>query len=129
MKKIILMLSAAILAITVLAFAAEDKKPELRPVQKLMQGRAAGLKAMSENLGAGKFEAIVKDADALAAETMKTGEKHPNPLAKEITLAVSMYAKEASAAAAKNDAAAVKVKLGEIKAKCGECHTKIRDKK
>ncbi|PKN76861.1 MAG: hypothetical protein CVU52_02980 [Deltaproteobacteria bacterium HGW-Deltaproteobacteria-10] len=129
MKKIILILSVTILAITVLAFAAEDKKTELRPAQKIMQARAAGLTAMNKNLGAGKLEAIVKDADDLAAETMKNGEKLSNPLAKEITLAISMYAKEASAAAAKRDAATVKARLGEIKGKCGECHVKIRDKK
>ncbi len=129
MKRIILILSVAILAITVLAFAAEDKKTELRPAQKIMQVRAAGLTAMNKNLGAGKLEAIAKDADDLAAETMKTGNKLSNPLAKEITLAISMYAKEASAAAAKSDAATVKAKLGEIKGKCGECHVKIRDKK
>ncbi len=129
MKKIILILSVTILAITVLAFAAEDKKTELRPAQKLMQARAAGLTAMNKNLGAGQLAAIVKDADDLAAETMKNGDKLSNPLAKEITLAISMYAKEASAAAAKSDAATVKAKLGEIKGKCGECHVKIRDKK
>ena len=129
MKKIGLILSVTILAITVLAFAAEDKKTELRPAQKVMQARAAGLTAMNKNLGAGKFEAIAKDAADMAAETMKNGDKLSNPLAKEITLAISMYAKEASAAAAKRDAATVKAKLGEIKGKCGECHVKIRDKK
>jgi hypothetical protein len=129
MKKIVLILSVAFLAITILAFAAEDKKTELRPAQKIMQGRAAGLTAMNKNLAAGNFDAIVKDADALAAETMKTGEKLPNPLAKDITLAVSMFAKEASAAAMKRDAATVKTKLEAIKGKCGECHIKIRDKK
>ena len=65
----------------------------------------------------------------LAAILSATGEKNPNPLAKEITLAISMYAQEASATAAKHDAETVKAKLGAIKGKCGECHTKIRDKK
>ena len=129
MKKLILILSVTFLVIAILAFAADDKKTELRPAQKIMQARAAGLTAMSDNLGAGNFEAIVKNADELAAETMKTGEKNPNPLAKEITLAISMYAQEASATAAKHDAETVKAKLGAIKGKCGECHTKIRDKK
>jgi cytochrome c556 len=129
MKKSIALLTVAIFAAAVLAFAAEESKPELRPSQIAMQARAAWMKAMSDNLGASNFEAIVKDADGLSAQTKKIGEGHPNPLAKELTLAVSALAKEASAAAAKKDGDAVKAKLGAIKDKCGECHAKIRDKK
>ena len=58
MKKILAMLSVAIFATAVFAFAAEETKPELRPAQKLMQARVAWLTAMSENLGAKKFEAV-----------------------------------------------------------------------
>jgi hypothetical protein len=129
MKKILAILFVAILSITIAAFAADDKKPELRPTQKLMQGRAAALTAMNKNLGAGDFAAIVKDAKALAAESKMTGEKLANPLAKEITLALSAFAGEAAVAAAKRDTGAVKVKLDAIKGRCGECHAKIRDKK
>ena len=129
MKKIIALLSVAIFATAVFAFAAGDAKPELRPAQKLMQARAAWLTAMSENLGAKKFEAVARDADELAAQAKKVGENHPNPLGKELTLAISSLAKEISVAAAKKDGDTIKVKLGEIKGKCGECHVKIRDKK
>ncbi|RPJ13200.1 MAG: hypothetical protein EHM30_11985 [Desulfobacteraceae bacterium] len=129
MKKIISLLSVAIFTIAIFAFAAEDTKPELRPAQKLMQARAAWLTAMNENLGANKFEAITKDADELAAQTNKVGENIPNPLGKELTLAISSLAKDISVAAAKKNGETVKVKLGEIKGKCGECHAKIRDKK
>jgi cytochrome c556 len=129
MKKIMVFLSVAIFLITVLAFAAEDKKPELRPAQKVMQARVAWLTAINKNLGAGNFPAVVKDADELAAQTKKIGDGFANPLAKDITLAISMLAKDASAAAAKKDADTVKVKMGAIKAKCDECHVKIRDKK
>ena len=129
MKKIMVFLFAAIFVVAVLAFAVEVKKTELRPAQIVMQARAAWLTAMNKNLGAGDFPAIVKDADQLAAQTKKIGDAQANPLAKDITLAVSMFAKEASAAAAKKDAATVKVKLGAIKGKCDECHAKIRDKK
>lgn len=133
MKKIILLLSAVIFAITVLACAAEvakeAAKTELRPAQKLMQARAMLLTALNKNLGAGNFEAIVKDADKLAAETKKSGEKLANPLAKDITLAISVLAQDTSGAAAKKYGGIVKVKLGAIKAKCDECHVKIRDKK
>ena len=129
MKKIIALLSLAIFAAAFLAFAADDAKPEMRPAQKLMQARKAWLASMSENLGAKNFDAIAKDAGELAAQTQKTGENNPNPLGKELTLAVSSLAKEASAAAAKKDGDTVKAKLGAIKDKCGECHAKIRDKK
>ncbi|MCX5839482.1 MAG: hypothetical protein NTW71_13365 [Deltaproteobacteria bacterium] len=52
MKKIIVLLSVAIFTIAIVAFAAEDTKPELRPAQKLMQARAAWLASMSKNLEA-----------------------------------------------------------------------------
>lgn len=129
MKKVMVFVSAGIFIIAVLAFAAEVKKTELRPAQIVMQARAAWLKAMSKNLGAGDFPAIVKDANGLAAQTKKIGDGLANPLAKDITLAISVFANEASAAAAKKDADTVKVKLGAIKSKCDECHAKIRDKK
>jgi hypothetical protein len=129
MKKIMVFLSVALFIIAFLACAAEVKKPELRPAQIVMQARAAWLTAMNKNLGAGNFPAIVTDADQLAAQAKKVGDGLANPLAKDITLAVSMLAKEASAAAAKKDAGTVKVKLVSIKGKCDECHAKIRDKK
>ena len=94
-----------------------------------MQARAAWMGAMTENLAAKKFEAVAKDATELAAQTKKGGESNPNPLGKELTLAIASLAGDVSAAAAKQDGDTVKAKLGEIKGKCGECHTKIRDKK
>jgi len=129
MKKIIILLSVAIFATAVFAFAAGDANPELRPSQKLMRARAAWLTAMNENLGADKFEAITKDADELAAQTNKVAENIPNPLGKELTLAISSLARDISVAAAEKNGETVKVKLGEIIGKCGECHAKIRDKK
>jgi cytochrome c556 len=129
MKKIMLFLSVAIFLLAVLAFAAEVKKPELRPAQILMQARQGWLKAMNKNLQDGNFPAIVKDADELAAQAKKVGDGLANPLAKDITLAISMFAREDSAAAAKKDADTVKIKLASIKGKCDECHAKIRDKK
>ena len=112
-----------------LSVAADDVKPELRPAQKLMQARVAWLTAINKNLGAKEFEAVAKDADELAAQTKKVGENIPNPLGKELTLAISSLAMDISAAAANQDGDTVKVKLGEIKGKCAECHAKIRDKK
>jgi hypothetical protein len=129
MKKIIILLSVTIFAIAIFAFAAEDTKPELRPAQKIMQARVAWLTAMNKNLGAKKFDAVAMDAEVLAAQTKKVGEGIPNPLGKELTLAISSLAKDISTAAAMQDGETIKVKLGEIKGKCGECHAKIRDKK
>jgi len=129
MKKIIALISVVLFTIAILAFAAEDTKPELRPAQKLMQARAAWLGEINKNLGNNNFDAIAKDANELSAQTKKVGENHPNPLGKELTLAISSLAMDVSAAAAKGDADTIKTKLGEIKGKCGECHAKIRDKK
>ena len=128
MKKIIALISIILFTIAIFAFAAEDTKPELRPAQKLMQARAAWLAEINKNLGNNNFDAIAKDANELSAQTKKVGENHPNPLGKELTLAISSLAMDVFAAAAKGDADTIKTKLGEIKSKCGECHAKIRDK-
>jgi hypothetical protein len=129
MRKVIILLSVIIFAAAVFAFAAENPKLELRPSQKLMQARLAWMTAMQKNLGDKQFESIAKDADASAAQTKNVGDSLPNPLAKELTLAVSSLAKEVSAAAIKKDGDTVKAKLGEIMGKCTECHAKIRDEK
>jgi len=129
MKKIIALISVIFFAIAILAFAAEDTKQELRPAQKLMQARAAWLMSINKNLSANNFEAVTIDANELSAQTKKVGENLTNPLGKELTLAISSFAKDVSAAAAQQDAETIKTKLGEIKGKCNECHVKIRDKK
>jgi len=129
MKKIFALMSVLIFAAAIFAYAANDVKPELRPAQKLMQARAAWLSEINKNLGNNNFEAIANDAKELSAQTKKVGDNNPNPLGKELTLAISSLAMDVSSAAAKKDAGTVKTKLGEIKGKCGECHAKIRDKK
>ena len=129
MKKIIALISIIFFAIAILAFAAEDTKQELRPAQKVMQARAAWLTSINKNLSANNFEAVTIDANELSAQTKKVGENLTNPLGKELTLAISSFAKDVSAAAAQQDAETIKTKLGEIKGKCNECHVKIRDKK
>jgi hypothetical protein len=129
MKKGIIFMALAVFAGSVLVFAVENAKSDLRPAQKIMQARLGWMNAMKENLGAKKFAAIVMDADQLADQTAKVGGTLPNPQAKEITLAIAALSKDLSAAAAKQDGEAVKAKLGAIKAKCDECHAKIRDKK
>ena len=128
MKNIIVFLSIAIFISVALAYAAEDKKQELSPAQKIMQARVVWLTAMNKNLEAKNFKAIMKDADEMAAEGITTAGKLDNPLAKQITMDSAALAKDVSKAAAKGDADTIKTKLGEIKAKCGECHVTIRDK-
>jgi hypothetical protein len=129
MKKIIALLSVAIFATAIIAFAAGDVKPELRPAQRIMQARVAWLAAINANLGSKNYEAVAKNADELAVQTQKVGENIPNLLGKELTLAISSFAKDITVAASKKDGDTIKAKLGEIKGKCGECHAKIRDKK
>jgi hypothetical protein len=129
MKKVMTLLSVVFFAVSGLVFAAEQAQTDLRPSQVVMQARAAWQAAMNKNLAAKNFEAVAKDADALAAQTQKIGEGIPNPLGKELTLAISTLAKDISAAAAKKDGDTVKAKLAGIQDKCGECHAKIRDKK
>ncbi|MBU1713108.1 MAG: hypothetical protein KKD47_08395 [Proteobacteria bacterium] len=129
MKMIIAILSAAILASALSACAGDEVKLQLRPSQIMMQARKAWMMAMFENLGAKNFIAVARDADELAAQTRKAGEKSLNPLGKELTLAISSLAGDISAAAARQDGDTAKAKLGEIGGKCGECHASIRDKK
>jgi cytochrome c556 len=129
MKKMIALLSIAIFATTILAFAAEEAKKELRPIQKAMLARSAWLAAMNNNLASKDYAAVSKDAKALSEQTKKFGGSLTNPLAKELTLAISSFAKEAAVAADKKDGKTVRIKLDGIKGKCGECHAKFRDKK
>ncbi len=104
------------------------KEEELRPSQKVMRARAAWLKAMNENLAAGKFAEVAMDADALAAQTKKVAEGLQDER-KDFNLKVSGLADETSKAAGKKSGDVVKAKLADIKATCGACHAKFRDKK
>jgi len=128
MKKIIALLSVAILATALLALAADDAKPVLRPTQKLMQARKSWLASMNANLKTKQFEAVVKDADDLSAQAKQVADSQTNPLGKDLDMAISSLAKEISVAAVNQDSDTVKAKLGTIREKCSECHTKIRDK-
>lgn len=129
MKRTIAVVSLVFFVIAVFAFAADDAKEELRPSQKVMRARQAWLSAISENLSAKNFEAVAKNAGELAVQTNRLGENLPNPLAKDLTLAISSLAREIPAAAEKKDGETINAKLGAIKGKCAECHAKIRDKK
>jgi hypothetical protein len=103
--------------------------PEPRPMQKAMQARAGWVQNMSANLAATQYDAVAKDATALATQTDAAAAKLTVPLAKDLTLKISSLAKEVAVAAGKKNGETVKMKLAEIKATCGECNAKIRDKK
>ena len=97
MKKSVLLQITALLAVASFALAAShstpEATPELRPLQKIMQARAAWMKSMNENLSANKLADVSKDAAALSAQAKQVGESATNPLAKELHLAVSSLAK------------------------------------
>jgi len=123
MRKSTLLLTLTTLTLASLAVA----QTELRPIQKVMQARAAWMKAMSQNLGAKDLAAVAKDAGERSAQAAKVaggaeGER------RVLHQQVSDLAKAAAEAATKGDEAATKVKLGEIKATCADCHAKFRDK-
>jgi cytochrome c556 len=125
MKKVVVLMILGMFIVAALAFAAE----ELRPSQKAMQARLGWMTDIKENLGTKNFEAVKKASSEMAAQTKVIGDGLPNPLAKELTLAISDLSLDILMAAAKKDGETVKAKLGEIKGKCDECHAKIRDKK
>ena len=101
---------------------------ELRPIQKVMQARAAWMKAMGQNLADKKFADVAKDAKDLSAQAAKVaggveGER------KIFHQKVSDLAAAVADAAGTSNEAGIKAKLGEIKATCADCHAKFRDKK
>lgn len=123
MRKSTLLLTLTTLTLASLAVA----QTELRPIQKVMQARAAWMKAISQNLSAKDLAAVAKDAGELSAQAAKVaggaeGER------RVLHQQVSDLAKAAAEAATKGDEVLTKAKLGEIKATCADCHAKFRNK-
>ncbi|MCX6546894.1 MAG: hypothetical protein WCO20_09090 [Holophagaceae bacterium] len=123
MRKIPLLLTLTTLCVASLAVA----QAELRPIQKVMQARAAWMKAMNQNLAAKDLTAVAKDAGELSAQAAKIaggaeGER------RVLHQQVADLAKGVAEAATKGDEVLTKAKLGEIKATCADCHAKFRDK-
>jgi cytochrome c556 len=127
-KQISLLAICAMVAVTATAFAADDAKPEMKPITKVMLARLGWVQSISKNIAYSNYEGVAKDANDLAAQTKKVGEAAPAAFNKEKNLAVSELAKAMSMAAANKDGVAVSAKFGEILGTCNSCHVKLRDK-
>lgn len=123
MRKTALLLTLTTVSLATLALA----QTELRPIQKVMQARAAWMKAMNQNLGAKDLAAVAKDAGELSAQAAKVAGSAEGER-RVLNQQVSDLAKAAAEAATKGDEVLTKAKLGEIKATCADCHAKFRDK-
>jgi len=129
MKKALMLSSLLLLLVTVTAFAADEAKPEQKPITKIMLARLGWIESIAKNLAYSNFDGVAKDAAELSAQTKKVGEAQTAEFNKERNLAISGLAKAMADAAASKDAPAVSAKLGEILGTCYSCHAKLRDKK
>jgi cytochrome c556 len=129
MKKYFSLLAAlALVTVTATAFAADEAKPEVKPITKIMLARLGWVQSITKNIAYSNYEGIAKDANELAAQTKKVGDAAPAAFNKEKNLAVSELAKNMADAAGRKDGVAVSAKLGEILGTCNSCHAKLRDK-
>ena len=128
MKKTSRLVVALLLIAAASAFAAEEAKPDVKPITKIMLARLGWIQSISNNIAYSNYDGITKDATELAAQTKKVGDAAPAAFNKEKNLAVSNLALAMAEAAAKKDGATVSAKLGEILGTCNSCHAKLRDK-
>jgi cytochrome c556 len=128
MKKMTSFLATILLLSVVSVSAAEEAKPEVKPITKVMLARLGWVQSITKNIAYSNYEGVTKDANELAAQTKKVGDAAPAAFNKEKNLAVSELAKAISAAAANKDGAAVSAKFGDVLATCNSCHAKLRDK-
>jgi cytochrome c556 len=129
MKKNTSLLAALVLTIIAAsAFAAEDAKPEVKPITKVMLARLGWVQSITNNIAYSNYEGIAKAANELAAQTKKVGDAAPAAFGKEKNLAISGLALAMADAAGKKDGVTASAKLGEILGTCNTCHAKLRDK-
>ena len=128
MKKLISLLAALALTVAAVAVAADEPKPDAKPITKVMLARLGWVQSLTKNIAYSNYEAIAKDANDLAAQTKKVGEAAPAAFNKEKNLAISGLATAMADAAGKKDGATVTAKFGEILGTCNACHAKLRDK-
>ena len=128
MKKITSLVVALLLIAAASAFAAEEAKPDVKPITKIMLARLGWIQSISNNIAYSNYEGITKDATELAAQTKKVGDAAPAAFNKEKNLAVSNLALAMAEAAGKKDGVTASAKLGEILGTCNSCHAKLRDK-
>ena len=127
MKKWITLAALSLLAAAT-AYAADEAKPEVKPITKVMLARLGWVQSLSKNIAYSNYDGIAKDATDLAAQTKKAGEAAPAPFNKEKNLAISALATSMAEAAAAKNGALVSAKYGEILGTCNSCHAKLRDK-
>lgn len=123
-----LVASLALVALTATAFAAEEPKPEVKPITKAMLARLGWAQSLTKNIAYSNYEAVAKDANELTAQTKKVGEAATAAYGKEKNLAISALSLALADAAAKKDGVTASAKLGEILGTCNSCHAKLRDK-
>jgi cytochrome c556 len=129
MKKYFSILAALVMTmVAATAFAAEEAKPEVKPITKVMLARLAWVQSITKNIAYSNYEGVAKDANELAAQTKKVGDAAPAPFNKEKNLTISGLASAMADAAGKKDGVMVSAKLGEILGTCNTCHAKLRDK-
>ena len=129
MKKYFSILAALVMTIVAAtAFAAEEAKPEVKPITKVMLARLGWVQSITKNIAYSNYDGVAKDANELAAQTKKVGDAAPAAFNKEKNLAVSGLAQAMSDAAGKKDGVTVSAKFGEILGTCNSCHAKLRDK-
>ena len=128
MKKRISLLVAIMLVAVAAVCTAEEAKPEMKPITKVMLARLGWVQSITKNIAYSNYEGVAKDANELAAQTKKVGEASPAAFNKEKNLTVSGLATAMAEAAAKKDGVTVSTKFGEILGTCNSCHAKLRDK-
>ena len=128
MKKLIALLVTILSVSATSVTAADEAKPEVKPITKLMLARLGWVQSITKNIAYSNYEGIAKDANDLAAQTKKVGDAAPAPFNKEKNLAISDLARAMADAAGKKDGVTASAKLGEILGTCNSCHAKLRDK-
>lgn len=124
MKKIITLAAVAALSLTLTAHAAD----EVKPITKVMKARLGWIQSIANDLAYSNFDAVAKDAGALAAQAKKVGDASPAAFNKEKNLTISALATSMAEAANNKDGATATAKLGETLGTCFSCHAKLRDK-
>jgi len=110
------------------AFAADEAKPEQKPITKVMLARLGWTQSIARNIAYSDYDGVARDAGELAAQTKKVGDAAPAAFNKEKNLAVAGLAQAMADAAGKKDGVAVSARFGEILGTCNSCHTRLRDK-
>ena len=128
MKQITGLIASILLMAAASSWAADETKPEMKPITKIMLARLGWVQSLSRNIAYSNYDGIAADASELASQTKKVGDAAPAAFNKEKNLAISDLARAMAEAAAKKDGVTVSTRLGEILGTCNSCHVKLRDK-